>query len=247
MGIGTSSSVPSNVSVSVFTLTVLTVGFVYCTLQIFTIVTSPSDCHYAFFWLDGWFDWTSNFQLSAAAVASLLCLWVIGLFSGNRESVWVLVCQGIFLAILTVVVVVHRAFLFPLATPNWSLVDKVFPVEYIEPLEIPTQKMPEPPPWPHQFPPPPPYPEHPERDSDGPQDNLAEVFKNQDSPLWSELKVLKLCMNDSDEVWAKYHRLEAAFHEWHNNHGWSLGSCPDWNWSTSGCHRPIEAGPRPDN
>ena len=227
-------------SVSYFTLSLLAVALIYSTLMIYTVVTVGSDCHFAFFWLDGWFDWKSNFQLVCAAIAALIVLWVFRLISSDSEVLSIAVCQGVFLTTLAVVLVVHKAFLLPFGTPDWAAVDRLLPVEYVKPpLLIHQDPILEPSfDWPYDFPPPPKYPEYPERNPDGMQEDLSKVFRTSKSPLWSEFKELRACMRESDQAIVDFFVAEAEFRRWHEHYGWSVAHCGGMAFSGHNCEFP---------
>lgn len=187
---------------SSFTIFLLGFGFLYALILIFAI-TVTNGCSYADVMLSGWFDNHALLQFLGLTILLVVVFFVVRTvaFKSLQRNLGETVAQAVFVAGLMLTFGAQKAQLLPYGFPPQSfyvaLVETVngpLPqlVEELEPVIIKwTYDYPEPPPAPMEFPVP----------------SNSELFPNEASPYWSELKAAKQCAAD-------YAAAEKAYREW---------------------------------
>lgn len=94
--------------------------------------TIYSDCDYAFYWVSGWFAFSSLFQWTGAALAAMAALWLISFLDRDARENWgEALAQGALLFALAFWLFALKSYLFPFAPPTHArmiaIVDAAFP------------------------------------------------------------------------------------------------------------------------
>jgi len=181
--------------VSAFSIFLLGFSLFYSVLHIFTLTTSY-ECRYGLIWISGWFEFASLFQIASFSISLLTLLFIARLLCFRAtlnfaESVF----QAALIVSLILVLIVHKAFLFPYGTPSWAQFEHVAEIVFRSDMRLeeeyyPIDLYPE---WQYDYPPPSVEFKEDPRWSDTYNRRLSTIFRDKNSPLWSEFKELKQC------------------------------------------------------
>lgn len=214
--------------ISSFSIFLLGFGLVFWIIQAFTLLPNY-ECRYGVVWISGWFEFASLFQMMAFLTGLIAITFVVRLICDvHKLNPGEALFQGAMVATFVGVLVMHKAFLFPQASPSWDQVVRavsVVPawkndvrlVEEFEPLEF----------QPEGFPPP--DVEFREDPRFLPEYNrrLSSIFVSKSSPLWSEYKALQQCDAELISALAQWEKDQLALEQyWKDYRAWSASNPP---------------------
>lgn len=199
--------------VSQFTVFLVLFAQVAHFLWIFSIATTDTFCHYAAFWVTGWFEFKAPHQWLGAAIIFLVIIFFIRavLSSTDRTALWETAFQGALVGALALVFLGHSAFLFPYAYPGATTIGKVF--ETLSPTAPRLKEVEYEMPWPYDFPKAPPDPRYDKKY--GPYG--WRLFKTSFSPTWGEYQAMNACRVQYDEDMAAFRKWREDFETWYDN------------------------------
>ena len=220
-------SSPFRFPVSAFTVFLILFSQAAHLLWLFAIVTLSGFCHYASFWVTGWFEFASPHQWLGIAITGVVAVYGVrtALMSTHLTSPWETVFQGVLIGALAVAFLAHSAYLFPYSFPGAAAVNRVFHRElptlyYVdEALNVAASDSTS------GFPAPPLNP----IDSDNYGMRPWNLFRSSDAPTWSEYKSMNRCRVELNAEMSAYREWRAAYMEWYEDKCWS-GTCPKWSY-----------------
>lgn len=212
--------------ISSFSIFLIGFAFLYWLIHAFTLLPNY-ECRYGIIWINGWFDNTSLFQLVAALIGLTTIYFVLRVFCRwNELNIGETLFQAAMVATFIVVITMHKAFLFPQATPSWDQVVRAVSVvphfnndirlfEEAAQMEF----------WPEGFPSPDvEFTEDPRYLPDYNR-RLTEIFKSQNSPLWSEYKALEQCEAEMVRALAQWEKDQFVLEQyWDDYRTWSASN-----------------------
>ena len=199
-------------SISQFTIFLLLFAQSAHFLWTFSIAGMDSFCHYAAFWLNGWFEFAAPHQWLGIAIIIIIALFGLRtvLLSTHLTSPWETLFQGVLIGGLSLAFLAHTAFLFPYVFPGATkmseLASAFFP-EQLRLVEVEDYVYE----WPYDFPEAPGNPQlDRNHDSHG-----WEIFKSSEAPTWGEYAAMQACRVQYDKDLEAYRRWEREFEKWY--------------------------------
>lgn len=227
--------------VSLFTS--LVAGFAILVAIVQMLVVTSASCEFAAFWVTGWFDFASNFQLASVAVGALAFLFLTRIMARFERSAAEAIMQGALIAALGAFMLALKAFLFPYAAPSAAqyaaIIDRLRPLPTLlaeEPAHAPERAE-----WPFDYPPPPmqDFYASPWRDSSI-NKPMQEIFKSAQSPTWAEYKKMQQCVGDYRAAIAQYEKDKAAYIKWEEGfREWTFAHPKEYEAQRRAAHPPA--------
>ncbi len=210
--------------ISAFSIFLVGFGLFYFTLHLFTLLPNY-ECRYGLIWISGWFENYSLFQVTAVSVGLVALLFVARLVClRSNLNIAETFFQAALVGALVIVLFVHKAFLFPYGSPSWAQFERVagvvFPtaqrlVEEDDFIFDPRRD------WAYDYPPPVvEFMEDP-RWSGNHNRRLSTIFRDKNSPLWREYRVLLQCDAEMVEALEQWKRDEETLEQyWKDFRAW---------------------------
>lgn len=182
-------------------------------LWIFSTVISETFCHYAAFWVTGWFDFHAPYQWLGLAIISTVAVFGVrtAFLSTHIHAPWETILQGALIGVVSLVFLGQSAFLFPYAYPGATTIGKIF--ETLSPTELKLIEIEDETQWPFDFPEAPPDPCY--NKEYGPYG--WKLFKTSISPTWGEYQAMNACFAKYDEEMAAFRKWREEFESWYDN------------------------------
>ena len=220
-------------TISSFTIFLLGFGFIYWVANTLTVVALIG-CEYALVWLTGWFKFQSLYQLFFGATFLALIVWLLRIAFLRDLNLVETSVQFTLIFFISAALIAQKAYMFPNAFPSQEQVKRI--VQVIYPMDLRLAEESDPffnfrENWKYDYPSPPfaHFPEPPRwsREIDRP---LTEIFRDEHSPLYSEMKEVRACYANykraeiqyerDRETWEEYWK---GFDDWYALNRWRYG------------------------
>ncbi len=185
-----------------------------------TLALRGNFCHWANYWLDGWFEYRSLLQMFGAIIAASVALFSIRAVNFRKLKLHIaeVVFQGLLILWLVLVVLGLKVWLMPNASPTFDAMGTIFRVTHPPAILLIEERRSHA--WVFEFPAPPvdPYP--------GNSPTAEMIFPDEHAPLWSEYQEMKTCRAKTNTYVDAYLKWQEDFRAWYEEECKS-GKCPE--------------------